>query len=355
MSDANTQDETIVAAQEQLLGLCARPTSSPAQLAALSTAVHDERLWNGLVERAEREGLGPLLRHHLTQAGITIPREVERALGGLWLRHSKLAKARRAALSELLQACAGQNIELLLLKGAGLAHVAYPEPGLRPMRDVDVLVRGEDLERTEALLRELGYRAREEYSDDHHHLAPMYRERAGLTLGVELHKQLERAYALELESLREGALHFQLDGVPAQCPGPLPMLRHVYVHGFRLPMRRAESFRLIWAADVIAVVEKFVDQLDWPALKQSDPILFRALRWFGCLTPWSERVEAQVGAPPVVKQADEPLSRVAARATRSRLPGAFPPSVWLGIRYGLASERALPWARTKHALEVLTR
>jgi hypothetical protein len=142
--------------RESLLGLCATPASSREQLEAIQVLTQDERVWHELPERAEREGLAPLVRHHLANAGVRPPREVERALHGLWLRHRKLAEARLEALGELLRACVAEGIELMLLKGAGLSHLAYPDPSLRPMRDLDVLVHGHDVERAAKLLHELG-------------------------------------------------------------------------------------------------------------------------------------------------------------------------------------------------------
>lgn len=77
-------------------------------------------------------------------------------------RAQRLATALRnesiaAALDEILDAAATANLPMLPLKGAVLAFTIYGDAGLRPMRDVDVLVRPRDLPRAIALLESLGF------------------------------------------------------------------------------------------------------------------------------------------------------------------------------------------------------
>lgn len=49
-----------------------------------------------------------------------------------------------------------QGSDELVLKGAAMAHLVYPQPVLRPMRDLDLLVRAEEVYRAYALLPEIG-------------------------------------------------------------------------------------------------------------------------------------------------------------------------------------------------------
>ena len=51
-----------------------------------------------------------------------------------------------------------ENVEFVVLKGPALAHTVYPDPSWRYFGDLDLLVRGEDWERTCTLLANLGYR-----------------------------------------------------------------------------------------------------------------------------------------------------------------------------------------------------
>ncbi len=51
------------------------------------------------------------------------------------------------------------GIAAVALRGLNLAHFFYPDPGLRPMRDVDVLINPHDCEKLQTVLGSLGYLA----------------------------------------------------------------------------------------------------------------------------------------------------------------------------------------------------
>ncbi len=91
-----------------------------------------------VLETAERQRVAPLVLRALEGAGIGVDDEadvVRRAR--LWEAHERLAlpAAARAALGPLTQA----GLTPLVLKGLALVG-RYPQPGLRPMDDIDILL-----------------------------------------------------------------------------------------------------------------------------------------------------------------------------------------------------------------------
>jgi hypothetical protein len=80
----------------------------------------------------------PLLYHNLHALGVNDPWMgiLKGAHRRAWMENQMLF--RRAG--PVLAGIAAAGIPLLLLKGIPLAHRFYPNPGLRPMRDVDFLV-----------------------------------------------------------------------------------------------------------------------------------------------------------------------------------------------------------------------
>jgi hypothetical protein len=137
-------------------------------------------------------GLGPLLF-------ATTRADPERESSLLWPRvHSAyltarfLAAEQRQAAGEILEACAARGHRLVLLKGISIAHQHYPEPGLRPMRDVDILVADGEVDAVEAVLAGLGYARRSTaapgFYDTHHHTMPLFEPRRGVW--VEIHRAL---------------------------------------------------------------------------------------------------------------------------------------------------------------------
>jgi hypothetical protein len=164
-------------------------------LRAAAQGRHDVRLAD-LDDRAIRwaveTGLGPLL--------FDVTRDdVGREVVPLWpLVHSAYLTSRlvgegqQEATAEMLDACFRRGCALTLLKGISIAHQHYPEPALRPMRDIDVLVREADVPAAEAALAGLGYRqhsgAPARFYERHHHTMPFFDSRRGVW--VEVHRRL---------------------------------------------------------------------------------------------------------------------------------------------------------------------
>lgn len=60
-------------------------------------------------------------------------------------------------LEQILDAATARGLVLLPYKGAALAGSLYPEPGTRPMADIDLLVRADELDDAVALLQSFGF------------------------------------------------------------------------------------------------------------------------------------------------------------------------------------------------------
>jgi len=63
-----------------------------------------------------------------------------------------------ATLAKIEQRFAGDRLPMVLLKGAAVASSAYRDPSFRPMTDLDIWVRDDDMPRAVDHLRELGFR-----------------------------------------------------------------------------------------------------------------------------------------------------------------------------------------------------
>jgi len=62
-------------------------------------------------------------------------------------------------LAEILKIFSRHNIRVIVLKGMDFIHNLYADIGMRPMSDIDILVKPEDLQRVHIILSELGYAA----------------------------------------------------------------------------------------------------------------------------------------------------------------------------------------------------
>jgi len=153
--------------------------------------------WQQLEAMVQQHRLGPLLAWQLAHAhaGVALPADVS----------ARLAQARRqAAFRSLLfqqeligihRVLAAAGIPYQALKGAFLAFHAYPSAGLRPMRDLDILVPKAKVAAAYEVLQAAGLRLISEHpvapqvaSGAHCHLAPLAARCEQFT--VELHTRL---------------------------------------------------------------------------------------------------------------------------------------------------------------------
>ncbi|RMF02595.1 MAG: hypothetical protein D6768_07875, partial [Chloroflexi bacterium] len=221
---------------QQLLTLCARTHLHPADAEALARCAAQITDWSNVAARAEAQGLGPLLARHLQTAGVAPPKAIRRQLQALTVRHCHAFAVRMRALAQILAAFEQAGIPVRVLKGAALAHLIYPAPGLRSMRDLDLLVSPADARRAQTLLAQLGFTAPlpppgAPLPDKH--LTPATRADAGLTVTVELHTNLFHAFERASFTLADACgppLVFSVNGVAAQTLGPEDMLWHLCRH-----------------------------------------------------------------------------------------------------------------------------
>ena len=112
--------------------------------------------WSGLVELAAYEGMEGLLYYHCAAGGMEIPGAHLTQLQSSYRRVAEHNCIAGATLAPLLEAMATAGLDVLILPGASLLPL-YPDPGCRPMDDVDLLVPADQLSAAAAFFRARGY------------------------------------------------------------------------------------------------------------------------------------------------------------------------------------------------------
>jgi hypothetical protein len=154
-----------------------------------------------------------------------------------------LARAREigAALLALLDDAAALAVPVLPLKGALLAFTVYPDPGMRPMLDLDLAVRPGDVERLGARLVARGYQrhgeGRRRFDLGYTHHAIYLHERAPT---IELHARLTHELGIDgrLEDWFERAITVTAPTLGRPLPAPswddqlFFVLAHAATHSF---------------------------------------------------------------------------------------------------------------------------
>lgn len=194
--------------------------------------------WQGLLARGREHRFLPLLAHALRQCGAwpALPTEVAQQLDLACQHHTRRALMAQRAMVQLHDILQENALSHVFLKGAYLAQFAYPHPGLRPMRDIDVVIKAQDLPAAHDLLVKLGYHSPaaadgmvEAFIAQAKHL-PGLRTPDG-TISIELHAHVD-APGGPLAGLDAFACpaHRPLAGRMLPFMGEQDMLVHLCVH-----------------------------------------------------------------------------------------------------------------------------
>jgi hypothetical protein len=335
----------------RILALCAGTPGSPALTARLRREAASLSAWDDLAQGAEDHGLEPLVLARFRDAGVTMPAAFGDRLRIRRLQHAHAYAVRTRVVLELGRALDAASIPFLLLKGSALAQLVYDQPLLRPMRDVDILVRTRDVRRAQAVLQHGGFTPTGiAVAQDYHHLRAMSATVDGATVTIELHHELLRATPflkpVGYDDVRHRAQSFSWADTVFHTLGREDMLWHVYAHAFAINVLRPD-IRLISIADLVHATEKWVDALDWERLRREYPRLFRALPLLDHVTPWSPAVlERFDHAPSETRWPVAPPIASALRWTGAlKRDVVWPQEWWFRVRYGVAGPGLWLWYR----------
>jgi len=247
--------------ESRLLFACARLSPDLAQVRECAAGLSD---WEKVADAAEYHGLTPLLLRNLKEADASVP---EATLRDLERRNAAAVRQNLFLTAEMLRvvdALQHGRVQVIPLKGAVLATQVYGDLGLRPFTDIDLLVKPEQLEEAEAVVKQLGYAA--EFALPSAHRERWLKHQCELTFRrgdlcrVELHWDIAHPHF----TLRTGVEGFWARtktvrlgdaALPSLCDNDLLFM--LIVHG----TRHAWS-RLMWAVDVAEFLRSS-PQIDW--------------------------------------------------------------------------------------------
>ena len=166
----------------------------------LTQLVHNGLDWRRLLERAEWNETAALVVRHLEAAGQieVVPEAVLSRLRTIKLEQRvRFFFFLQPELLRVLEGMESAGLEIIPLKGAYLMNKIYPDVSLRPVGDLDLLAREEDLPRAMQTLSQLGYRSKAGEEplpsgaiDDHHHCPRVLSPDGSVEL--ELHRHVVR-------------------------------------------------------------------------------------------------------------------------------------------------------------------
>jgi len=345
-----------------LLDVCARIDGHPAQHEMLRIRSRVFSDWNNLLERTEKEGMAPLLKKHLEESGSTYPDKVRRSLNMLARRHREQAQVRMEVLQEVLRLFHRIRLTPMPIKGAALCCTLYPHPGLRPMRDMDILFRPSEVGHGQEILLDAGFvQSTAPIPLDHFHLPSLHKVVDGVKICIELHRGLYPNCPpwypeVDFEQLLKTGRKIRLGAIDTVTLNDEETLHYLYQHAFRSPLTY-EPYRLINVADIIGFTERNCLALDWQQIRERFPILLTALPLMHHISPWDfEKIPKGFVPEKEWKRRLEPVPfdgwpsrRLKVLRTESRtlwqvLLDTFLPSIWwLGVYYGSVTVGGCLW------------
>lgn len=241
-----------------------------------------------------------------------------------WVHNS----ARQRDLWALIGRFNEAGITPLLLKGTALTRAGYyPEAGLRPMLDADLLIGPNSAAKASLLLAELGWQRPTRKRGQGFPLAHAESWTHGPRRELDLHaKLLPYPYpALDAATLTPRAAHASHGGCEFLIPAAGDLLLHACVHG-RIYAGGDPRRSLLWGADVFRILTHGGAAIDWQRLRATAEATATVLPLREALGFAAARLDAPVPAAFLAELREMKLTRGQVRpffrrlAPRNRYP-----------------------------------
>lgn len=263
------------AVEDQLLIQCSRVKLDDEAITAASNLLQQELDWDYILEASIKHGVSPLFYYGLNQVSQVIALD-QFVPAGVMARLQKLYKGNQSrnrrlfrVIGDVFKAFDRVGIQAMGLKDVHLTRLVYPDIGLRPMGDIDILIHREDYDKVAACLADLGFVPLPDpnipftlkYAWAHH----FHREADNIWLDVQwnvLQKEWdtyqEGNFDFEIERMWRGAAPMTVDDYHILAPAPEDVLFHLCLH-----LEGHAYAELILFCDIVELLRYHDCQLDW--------------------------------------------------------------------------------------------
>ncbi len=282
------------------LSLFARATLTEEGLQSINSELEKERDWDGFLRMAQSHNMIPLLEHHVQENNIALPADQLLLLKAMMMEHKALLLARFEAIKEIDHYLRLENLYFIGLKGIILAPMLYAKNELRPMRDIDILLSKGDCIKAAEVLRKLGfaipYAQENRWEEGLQHLPDAIKNYNGFQITVELHHDAIHRDAsgnLQSDNLLSETSIVELNDLQLNTLGHIDMLNQLCRHiqgpdGERL-------IKLISMLDIVLYAEKFISDISWQEVKNTQPHVLNTLRCIHMVIPLSVELKLVIG------------------------------------------------------------
>ena len=254
--------------------------------------------WDSLVVLALRFKVGGLFYREIKSRNFPnelIPVDARNILREAYRSRATMNTSLFFDALKVLKSLDDNQMPVIALKGLSLAKNIYGDIALRPMSDIDLLVKEEDLVRAGRILLALGYKPYfttwESTSKIDRHL-PYFMNKSGTI--IELHWNIvdsDIPIKVDLNGLWKRACLIKVDNVEVRVFSPEDLLLHLCIHACS---HLQYAIDLIPFCDVAGLIKTSGDKIDWQI------VIERATRWGGqkCVYLMLLLVRELLGAAP---------------------------------------------------------
>ncbi|MGA9189827.1 MAG: nucleotidyltransferase family protein [Methanosarcina sp.] len=297
-----------LSSEDKLLLYCSRLSISEDTKCKIEEILSNVLDWNYIVDCSIKQGISPLFYWNLKKIsnGKDVPSEVMKNLEKMY--YSNLARNMLLydELSKILTAFKKAGIDTIVLKGAFLAEEIYKNIGLRPMSDIDLLVKEEDLQKAKMELTKLMYsvtittfptKLHEQFQTVWSNELPLVHETKKIV--IEIHWDIQppqSPYKVDINEFWNNAKSVNIAGVETLTFTSQDLLQHLCLHVDKhvnsnsVPAKPLRNY-----CDIAQVTRYYKETINWNYLLQSskdhgieEPIfqgLSIAKKHFGAFVP----------------------------------------------------------------------
>ena len=174
---------------------------------------------------------------------------------------------RREETRTLLEKLAEKGINVLLLKGAAMGALYYPQPGLRPCEDTDILIEEKDREGIEAVMKALHFEIENKIEGEFvNSQFTWYREEeSGILHSYDFHLKISNAQlfskVFHFQELMRNAVRMPRLGPFALTLSPVEALLYSCMHRVA---HHYDDEHAVWLYDI----HLLAGQVDWQAFAE---------------------------------------------------------------------------------------
>lgn len=258
----------------KLLIICLNVGADERNIDTIHSLVTKNLNWQKILKVAKHNDIASLFYYNLKQIcdERLIPSEIYQELKKTYHGINYQNIVFLEELKKILTLFGNAQIDVIPLKGASLIGKIWKNAALRPMADIDVLVRQQDIGRAEKLLSDSGYIANEAfhskewYRKNHFHIAPYFNPNNRVP--IEVHHNVlspDESICLDMYKIWQHAETDTMGEITTKCLCTEDMFIHLCLHLFvnSTCVRTIKHF-----LDIVRFLNYYEKSIDWHVIEK---------------------------------------------------------------------------------------